>query len=148
MFNIRSLLILAVVAFSGVNSTVLPTGSDNDVAVRSSGELAIRSNAAASCTLWTIIPNTANLRASCDTRTGAHHITEIEISSCVGNQDGHLGCQKNGGAGGSCVFFGIQFSSNSFTISAHCTNRAGGITTTDNFDINSCLTNDNGNLTC
>jgi hypothetical protein len=45
MFNIRSLLILAVVAFSGVNSTVLPTGSANDVAVRSSGELAIRSNA-------------------------------------------------------------------------------------------------------
>ncbi|KAJ6618100.1 hypothetical protein B0H10DRAFT_1796166, partial [Mycena sp. CBHHK59/15] len=105
---------------------------------------------AASCTLWSLVPNTANLLASCDDRQGAHHITVIEISSCVGNQDGHLGCQKNGGAGGSCVFFGINFSSSFFTISAHCKNRSGGTTTTDNFDMSTdaCLTNDNGNLSC
>ncbi|KAJ7434723.1 hypothetical protein FB451DRAFT_1401153 [Mycena latifolia] len=146
MFNIRSLVVLAVAAFSGVNSAVLPAGTD--VAVRSSGELAVRSGAAETCTLWTLVRNTANLLASCDDRTGAPHTTVIEISSCVGNQNGNIACQKNGGAGGSCVFFDIEFTSNSFTISAHCKNDGGGIVTTNHFDINACLTNDNGNLTC
>ncbi|KAJ6537186.1 hypothetical protein B0H19DRAFT_868993, partial [Mycena capillaripes] len=62
---------------------------------------------AETCTLWSLIPNTASLRASCDDRTGAPHIAEIDISSCVGNQGGHIACQKDGGAGGSYVFFGI-----------------------------------------
>ncbi|KAJ7172793.1 hypothetical protein C8R43DRAFT_977594 [Mycena crocata] len=148
MFNLGSLFIVAVAALSGVNSVALPVADGTELALRSRGELAIRSGAASTCTLWTLVRNTANLLASCDTRTGAPHTTTIEIGQCVGNQDGHIGCQKNGGAGGSCVFFNIQFTSNSFTISAHCNNRAGGITTTDNFDINACLTNDNGNLTC
>ncbi|KAJ7263579.1 hypothetical protein B0H12DRAFT_1012285, partial [Mycena haematopus] len=96
----------------------------------------------------TIVQNTANLLASCGDREGNPHITVFEISSCVGNQNGNLGCQKNGGAGGSCVFFGIQFTSNSFTISAHCKTDNGGENTVNNFDMNACLTNDNGNLTC
>lgn len=41
----------------------------------------------------------------------------------------------SGGAGGSCVFFNIQFGLDFFTISAHCKNDANGITTTDNFDM-------------
>ncbi|KAJ6474298.1 hypothetical protein C8R45DRAFT_835013, partial [Mycena sanguinolenta] len=105
---------------------------------------------AATCTLWSLVPNTANLLASCDDREGNHHVTVIEISECVGNQNGAIACQKNGGAGGSCVFFGISFNEaqDVFTISAHCKNDAGDIVTTTNFDMGACLTNDNGALTC
>ncbi|KAK7006259.1 hypothetical protein R3P38DRAFT_2555469 [Favolaschia claudopus] len=112
------------------------------------GELEARSNAAATCTLWSLIPNTANLRASCDERDGTHHISEIEISKCVANRNGGLACQRNGGAGGSCVFYGIDFGANYFVISAHCKDDKGETVTTENFDINQCLTNDNGDLTC
>ncbi|KAF7334140.1 hypothetical protein MVEN_02320000 [Mycena venus] len=147
MVNFGAFLIVAATAFTGVNSVALPA-SGTDVGPRAAGQPAIRGNAAASCTLWSLVPDTVNLIASCDDRTGGHHITEIEISACVGNQDGHIACQKGGGAGDSCVFFDIHFSSSFFTISAHCKNRASGTVTTDNFNMNACLTNDNGNLVC
>ncbi|KAJ6527453.1 hypothetical protein B0H19DRAFT_1196055 [Mycena capillaripes] len=82
MFNIRSLLILTVAAFSGVNSAVLLNGG-TDLALRSRGELALRANAAETCTLWSLIPNTASLRASCDDRTGAPHICLSYLDAAI-----------------------------------------------------------------
>ncbi|KAK6996481.1 hypothetical protein R3P38DRAFT_3287659, partial [Favolaschia claudopus] len=139
--------------FQTLTSFILTTayiGAAHALAVPDNNALALelesRSNAAATCTLWTLIPNTANLRASCDTVDHKPHLTEIPISNCVANRNGGLACQKNGGAGGSCVFYDIKFGSDFFAISAHCKDDKGEIVTTVNFDMNQCFSNENGNL--
>ncbi|KAJ6628531.1 hypothetical protein B0H10DRAFT_1940370 [Mycena sp. CBHHK59/15] len=151
MFKKLSLFVVAAASIGGAHSAAMPN-VDGDLALR--GDLVARSGAAQTCTLWSLQPNTANLAASCTTADGSSHFTVVEISSCVGNQNGNLGCQKNGGAGGSCVFYDIEYAPFSFfTISAHCNTRDGGILTTEHFDMirartDACLTNTNGNLGC
>ncbi|KAK7006263.1 hypothetical protein R3P38DRAFT_2646900 [Favolaschia claudopus] len=146
-FQTLTSFILASTCIGAAHALAVPD-NNNALALRSPGELEARSNAAATCTLWTLIPNTANLRASCDTVDHKPHLTEIPISNCVANRNGGLACQKNGGAGGSCVFYDIKFGSTFFAISAHCKDDKGEIVTTVNFDMNQCFSNENGNLTC
>ncbi|KAF8184444.1 hypothetical protein BJ912DRAFT_1060967 [Pholiota molesta] len=104
--------------------------------------------AANSCTGWRIIPNTASLAAFCSAGDGSQHSTSIAFSECVGNQDGHIGCQINGGAGGSCILSNLQAGQNFLTVNALCKNRAGQEVQTTNFNLNACLTNFQGNLGC
>ncbi|KAJ7097199.1 hypothetical protein B0H15DRAFT_773636, partial [Mycena belliarum] len=104
---------------------------------------------ALTCDNWSLLPNTATLSASCANVNGNFVQTTIPISNCVANDNGNLNCRANGGAGSSCVFFNIQSALGSFfTISAHCTTASGGSNTVNNFDMNNCLTNQNGKLTC
>nr|BAL02915.1 hypothetical protein [Pholiota nameko] len=104
--------------------------------------------AAASCTDWSIIPNTATIAAVCRDSNGGSHNTNIPLSDCTGNQNGVIACQHDGGAGSSCIFSNIQFSSTFLTATASCLNRAGQRVDTNNFDLNACLTNTEGTLTC
>ncbi|KAJ6596528.1 hypothetical protein B0H10DRAFT_1828236, partial [Mycena sp. CBHHK59/15] len=88
------------------------------------------------CTLWSFLPNTAMLAASCAEIDGSYHYTTIEISQCVGNQNSNLGCQVKWESAGSCVFYSIDVALGSFfTIAAHCTTDNGGIETSENFDM-------------
>ncbi|KAJ7260756.1 hypothetical protein C8J57DRAFT_1072298, partial [Mycena rebaudengoi] len=104
--------------------------------------------AAITCTDFQIVPNTADIRALCQDNGGVLRSTQISLGNCMGNQDGNLGCQSGGGAGGSCVFFGLFQSGTSAFISAHCKTRSGGDKETDNFNLNNCFSNTNGRLTC
>ncbi|KAF9485454.1 hypothetical protein BDN70DRAFT_871102 [Pholiota conissans] len=113
------------------------------------------SNAAASCFDWSIVPNTANVAATClENDSLTQHNSVIELSQCTGNQNGVIGCQVNGGAGASCVFSNIQTNapsggvSNFLSIDAACLNAAGVRVTTANFNLDACLSNFNGNLGC
>ncbi|KAJ6475551.1 hypothetical protein C8R45DRAFT_1010339 [Mycena sanguinolenta] len=106
------------------------------------------SGAGFTCNTWQIIPNTADVAASCADVNGARHDARISLGQCVANDNGFLSCRSGGGAGASCVFFNIFQSGSSVFISAHCTTANGGSHETDNFDLNNCLTNTNGALTC
>ncbi|KAJ6532517.1 hypothetical protein B0H19DRAFT_965858, partial [Mycena capillaripes] len=101
-----------------------------------------------SCNTWQIIPNTADVAASCADVGGARHDARISLGQCLGNANGVLHCQSGGGAGASCTFFGITQSGSSVFISSHCTTANGGNQETDNFNLNNCLSNNNGVLTC
>ncbi|KAJ6480439.1 hypothetical protein C8R45DRAFT_1076476 [Mycena sanguinolenta] len=100
------------------------------------------------CNNWQIVPNTADVAASCADPSGARHDARISLGQCVANNNGALGCRSGGGAGASCVFFGIFQSGSSVFISSHCTTANGGSQETDNFNLNNCLSNTNGALTC
>ncbi|KAF8184443.1 hypothetical protein BJ912DRAFT_1032377 [Pholiota molesta] len=106
------------------------------------------SNAAATCFNWAIIPNTASLSAICFTTSGDQRNTNIALSQCVGNQNGHIGCQAGGGAGASCIFTNIQAGQTFLNIDASCLDRAGNRIPTSSFNLDNCLSNINGNLGC
>ncbi|KAJ7107871.1 hypothetical protein C8R44DRAFT_885266 [Mycena epipterygia] len=129
----QKLVLYSAAALIVVHAVVIPTPD---------------SNAAGSCNDWSLVPNEANLAAACRNAAGTVVGTNIAIGQCVGNNNGNLGCQAGGGAGASCVFFNIVQGSGVLEISAHCTTRSGGSNTVTNFNINDCLTNQNGQLTC
>ncbi|KAJ7158030.1 hypothetical protein C8R43DRAFT_996641 [Mycena crocata] len=133
MFN-KVFLLLITVAAASVNAVVTPVPA---------------SNAAGSCSQWSLVPDTATLSASCATSSGTRRATTIPISQCVGNTNGNLVCKAGGNAGSSCKFFDIEASSGSFTISATCL-LPGAINTVtvNHFNINQCLSNNEGTLTC
>ncbi|KAJ7829798.1 hypothetical protein B0H13DRAFT_1631331, partial [Mycena leptocephala] len=106
---------------------------------------------AGSCVAWSLLPGTATLSAVCANRSGFEIDTTIPISQCVGNTDGNLACKANGGAGSTCEFFDIEAteaSGGSFTISATCLTSVGNTNTVNHFNINQCLSNNGGTLTC
>jgi hypothetical protein len=53
--------------------------------------------AGASCNTWQILPNTADVAASCADRNGARHDARISLGQCVGNGNGVLHCQAGYG---------------------------------------------------
>lgn len=58
------------------------------------GRFAIASNAAGSCFDWSIVPNSANVAATCLEQDGITQLNSvIELSQCTGNQNGAIGCQ-------------------------------------------------------
>lgn len=117
--------------------------------------------AAASCTNWSIIPNTASLAATCSASDGSQHSTSIAFSECVGNQDGNIACQlksvsqsaldkfidadkfvtcfNSGGAGSSCILSNLQAGQNFLTVNAMCKNRAGQEVQINNFNLSKSL---------
>ncbi|KAJ7230822.1 hypothetical protein C8J57DRAFT_1090936 [Mycena rebaudengoi] len=105
-------------------------------------------SAGITCTNFQIVPNTADISAFCADAGGTLRSTRITLGNCIGNQDGNLGCQLGGGASGSCVFFDLFQTATAVFISAHCTTRSGGSKETDNFNLDPCFTNINGQLAC
>ncbi|KAJ7915601.1 hypothetical protein B0H13DRAFT_1610197, partial [Mycena leptocephala] len=104
------------------------------------------------CDNWALVPNSATLTANCQDNTGNFVSTSILISNCVANDNGILSCRKAGGAGSSCVFFDIEGQSigskGTFTISANCKTSSGGTVTINHFNMDDCLTNNNGIVGC
>ncbi|KAJ7057342.1 hypothetical protein C8F01DRAFT_991894, partial [Mycena amicta] len=104
--------------------------------------------AGSTCIEWMIVPNTADVTASCTTNAGGGHDTRISLGNCLANDDGVLSCRVGGGAGNSCVFTSIFQRTIPVLITATCKTANGGTRVNSNFVLSDCLTNQNGVLTC
>ncbi|KAF7324048.1 hypothetical protein MKEN_00627200 [Mycena kentingensis (nom. inval.)] len=100
------------------------------------------------CINWQIVPNTADVSALCQNTQGTFISTILSLSNCLANDLGNLHCRGSGGAGATCVFSNLFQSGSSVLISSHCANGGGGFVDTINFNLDTCLTNSNGNLGC
>ncbi|KZW02247.1 Cyanovirin-N [Exidia glandulosa HHB12029] len=84
-----------------------------------------------------------SLQAVCKTNSGANHTTTLGLSSCLGNSNGNLICQRGGAAFQSCGSCSLGVPN----LTCNCPTTSGaGHTTTIN--TNNCIGNQNGNLFC
>ncbi|KZW02683.1 Cyanovirin-N [Exidia glandulosa HHB12029] len=105
-----------------------------------------------SCHDYTIDSN-GYLKATCAVPNAADKTTQINLSNCLGNAGGRLQCQVNGGAMGSCrrCFFGGGKASvpppPPAEMECDCGDGQGGWPTSW-IDLNNCVSNTFGTLTC
>ncbi|KAJ7058700.1 hypothetical protein C8F01DRAFT_927483, partial [Mycena amicta] len=78
-------------------------------------------SAGASCFDWEIVPNTADVSASCKDNSGKEQPTRISLGQCVGNSNGVPFCAVGGGADRTCVFSDLIQAGASVIVSASCT---------------------------
>ncbi|KAJ7058689.1 hypothetical protein C8F01DRAFT_1085226 [Mycena amicta] len=137
-FNILSAFILASVALGSVQAAAV---AGTDTIERGNG-------AGNSCSDWEIVPNTADITALCADNKGVEQATRLSLGKCLQNTNGVLSCVVGGNAGGTCVFSNLFQSGSNVFISSVCTTTNGGTKATDNFNLNNCLSNNNGVLGC
>lgn len=85
-----------LIAFAALASTAVYIGAA--LSVPSQEEIAkpdAHVSAGYTCDNWSIVSDTADLAADCQDDGGYYYdYTRISISDCMGNQNGHLGCQS------------------------------------------------------
>ncbi|KAB5589445.1 hypothetical protein CTheo_7113 [Ceratobasidium theobromae] len=99
-------------------------------------------NFGTTCNSITMTSNNV-LRASCRKVNGSYSTSTLDLNRCVVNNSGNLGCQSNGNYAYSCNYCGLV-GSGSTTMSCQCS--PGGHYTTLN--LNNCVGNNDGSLTC
>lgn len=85
------------------------------------------------------------LGASCLTESKQGLYTALNLGRCVGNNDGKLFSNKNGGYDGSCRQCRIE--RDSAWLNCMCRNRAGG-EINSRLDLNGLISNHNGIMVC
>ncbi|KAJ7058677.1 hypothetical protein C8F01DRAFT_1302559 [Mycena amicta] len=138
-FNILSAFILASVALGSVQAAAVV---GTDTIERGNG-------AGSSCTDWEIVPNTADVTALCDDNKGIEQATRLSLGKCFQNTNGVLSCVVGSRKRRRYLCF-LQ----PLPIRQQCVhlfrlqNTNGGTKATDNFNLNNCLSNNNGVLGC
>ncbi|KIJ32215.1 hypothetical protein M422DRAFT_266015 [Sphaerobolus stellatus SS14] len=99
---------------------------------------------AQSCSSWNL--SGASLRAVRTVGAGITRPTAINLNACIVNAFGTLRCQTNGGFSGSCTITS-QVSTCNTLLTAMC-GRGDGVRVPTQLDLNTCIGNTNGGLTC
>lgn len=68
--------------------TVVP-----DVADTPEDAARILAGAGATCRNWSIVPNTADIQATCNDTSGVGRYTRLPLGRCLTNRNGQLACQ-------------------------------------------------------
>ncbi|KAI0318790.1 Cyanovirin-N [Amylostereum chailletii] len=84
------------------------------------------------------------LFATCGDGHGGEPTSSIDLNKCVTNSGGTLECQVNGGFAGTCNTCSIESGT---TLACDCGDGHGGYPHTV-LNLNNCLSNKNGQLTC
>ncbi|KAF7309183.1 CVNH domain-containing protein [Mycena kentingensis (nom. inval.)] len=110
--------------------------------------LLARSGAGNTCFSWSLSGSTVSAR--CTSNSGNTVSTSISLDRCLVNQNGKIACGTNGNAAQSCLrFFRFFQNDGGVFISAECnTQTSGGTDETVDFNLDACMTNSNGQLTC
>ncbi|KAH7909425.1 Cyanovirin-N [Hygrophoropsis aurantiaca] len=83
------------------------------------------------------------LYGTCRRDDGSTGSTEINLNGCLVNSNGQVGCRKGGDYAATCS--DCSFSGTTYT--CECTNDDHK-PVRSSVNLNDCITNDNGNLTC
>ncbi|KIM50845.1 hypothetical protein SCLCIDRAFT_110053 [Scleroderma citrinum Foug A] len=85
------------------------------------------------------------LYATCQSSDGSDVSTSIDLNQCVANTNGNLFCSKNGNYSATCSGCGLSANAGYLVCTCNDYNQAGQYA---DIELDQCLTNSDGNLTC
>ncbi|KAH7930616.1 Cyanovirin-N [Leucogyrophana mollusca] len=85
------------------------------------------------------------LYADCRSESGNYAESALDTANCVANYDGNLSCASGGGYTGSCTNCALE--AGTTYLLCDCKNGSGGDPASV-IDLNTCITNSNGILSC
>ncbi|KAH7920965.1 Cyanovirin-N [Leucogyrophana mollusca] len=104
---------------------------------------AVASDFSASCK--SISLSGSILYADCRSESGNYAESALDTANCVANYDGNLSCASGGGYTGSCTDCSLE--SGTTYLLCDCKNGSGG-DPASLIDLNTCISNTNGALSC